>query len=227
MTVEMVRVNIRGLDWWVRPGTSDEAVIKECAGYASRVTFTLGDVWLDGGGNVGGFSGLFHPMVDRIVCVEPEPGNLEVLHANLELHGAKNVTVVPAAIVGDDRPSVTLYLNQQTNKGSHSEHVRRGRVPMEVAAINIDALMQRHRFNKMKLDVEGAEVGILRGMGTLSHIKEMVMEYHFAALKDRDQTMYAEVLNILQGSGLEVAGPAPMEKPKNWHTLVSARRPHA
>lgn len=204
-----------------RPGTLDAAILVEVKrAYLSRVTPAPDDVWLDAGAHVGYATLALAPLVQRVVAYEPDPGNAAILKQNVAALG--NVTVVQAALVGNGDATRTLHVNRLANTGSHSFHVTRGRVPVVVKAANVARAMTRHGVNAVKMDVEGAEAELVPAIDW-SGVREVVLEFHFNALKDARHGFraYEHVLSVLRGAFPRVEAPDPGRK---WHTIVHATR---
>ncbi len=225
---KLKKVEIDDLKWWVRKDTLDEYVIKEARAYGKRVEFRSKDVWLDAGANIGAFACRAAKKVSQVIAIEPAPDNLEVLEANIELQGLDNIVVIPKALVGDDSKRVDLYLNQAKNPGSHSQFVQRGREVIHVPAININKVIRKYDITKFKMDVEGAEYSLIMGIKTelWSELSEFVLEYHFAALKDKDHKMFKKLMSKLTKEGFNFNGHGPKwnDGMKNWHTLLDGAK---
>jgi FkbM family methyltransferase len=113
----------------------------------------------------------------RIVAVEAEPGAYERLRANTgHLH---RVTAVHAAIADHDGQAVIFSGDESWGASTirapeHSaEHV--------VPAMTLDRLAEVHRLDRidlLKMDVEGAEVPILRSAQALRRAGTVIFEFH-------------------------------------------------
>jgi len=181
-----------------------------------------GDVWLDAGANIGAFSVLASKVASRVVAVEPEPSNFDILEKNLKLNGCTNVTTIQAALVPDDTESVTLYQNITGNTGSHSLFVKRGRPSLEVAAVNAAALVEAHGVDCVKADIEGAEREIVPTL-PLDSLKALVMEYHFNACRDKDHSGYHNLVALLSKSFPNMRyNPDPSFT--SWYALIHCWR---
>jgi FkbM family methyltransferase len=154
-------------------------------------------VWLDGGLNIGAFSVYAAELCERVVAIEPSEGNVSVAERNLEVNGITNVTVLTAALVGDDRSEVLLYLNTGKGKTLHTTVRRKTRPAVRVPAVNINDAISDYGITKLKLDVEGEEVGIIQGLtdDSLDQIDEIIMEWHpYLGGLNRSQQVYDECI---------------------------------
>jgi FkbM family methyltransferase len=131
-----------------------------------------GDEVLDVGANIGVYTLLMAGAVGkgRVIAVEPDPTNLELLRANVALNRCTNVTVVPCALGGETR-QVGLRQDPE-NRGALSvtQAGRAGtvRVAMRRARDLLRELRARPRV--MKVDVEGAEPDVLAGFDELPEV---------------------------------------------------------
>ena len=102
----------------------------------------------------------------RVYAFEPAPDNLSYLRRNVAQNAAANVVVVPAA-AGARRATRTLYLVEEgdmhslfpNNPFSHAVGT------VEVEQVALDDVVSS--LDVAKIDVEGAEIEALRGMGRI------------------------------------------------------------
>ncbi|MDA8393056.1 MAG: FkbM family methyltransferase [Actinomycetota bacterium] len=155
---------------------------------------------VDVGANVGFFSwrvAASHPGA-RVVAFEPQGENFDRLRQLFEDVGIEGETVDAAC--GDHEGSATLYLrNSFTHTVEPSMHPDMDSGSDSVKMVTLDGHMAGRRWGEpvalMKIDVEGAEVQVLRGAGeTLSRTANVVLEYH------SDQSL-RECSAILTASG--------------------------
>lgn len=217
--------SVDGYKFHVRPDTLDEWIIKESfvsKVYLNKIQLTKQDRWLDVGAHIGSFSVSVAEHVDAVIAFEPEPENFALLESNIFLNRAINVFPWNTAIVGDDRHVVYLYKNLKKNTGSHSFFVQRGREQLQVPCLNINHILVESAIDKIKIDAEGAEYEILKGIKLWDKIKELIFEFDFQKLKDVDHSKYFEILQLLTSKGFEVR--ALQNPTKHWHTIVYAKR---
>jgi FkbM family methyltransferase len=240
MTATMERIEIDGLTFDIRVGTSDEKAIREVVqrrGYG-RYKFTPapGEFWLDLGANVGAFS-VWAASQDRSIklhAYEPDPDMCELIHHNLKLNRLhKQVDVIQAAVVADRRRTVTLHCN--TARGNvwrnSIEREWRGGEDITVPAINIKKVIADSAYHAsrgagtfMKMDVEGTEMPLLEWLiahpNELQMIDGMVFEWSFDV--DRSIPRFQSVIAGLgQHFGTiknaQLPDDAPAEWPAQWN----------
>jgi FkbM family methyltransferase len=156
---------------------------------------TLGpdDVFIDVGAHVGYFTLLASRRVGpggSVLAIEPNPFALEQLRQNVERNGLQNVLIERAAC-GDSRYMAKLYLHTESNSSMASLYAGSvaGSTAVEVPCTPLDDLCRDRgvrRVRLVKVDVEGAEPAVLRGMERI--MREMgpaiVLELHPELLKD-------------------------------------------
>ncbi len=98
----------------------------------------------------------------RVIAFEPDPLNRSLLLRNLERHGVSNVTVVDAAVA--DTAGFAAFLAEGTigsNLATISSRATVG-TTIQVRTMTLaDAFSQYGRPDLCKIDIEGAEVGVL------------------------------------------------------------------
>jgi FkbM family methyltransferase len=129
-----------------------------------------GDVVVDVGANIGYFTCLASQAVGgegHVVAFEPVPAILTALRANIDRNGISNVDVLPY-IAADESGEAPMFQAGEHNLGRSSTDASEGFEPvgsvkMVKAADVIDpALWSRIRV--IKIDVEGDELRVLRGL---------------------------------------------------------------
>ena len=128
-----------------------------------------GDVVIDAGANIGYFSILAAACVGaagRVLAFEPEPCNCRLLRANCVLNGVDSRVQLFEMALAERDGAGTLYLHPD-NLGDHCIYAggaRHRAVPIVCRAGA--PLLQPHypRINFLKLDTQGAEAAVLRGL---------------------------------------------------------------
>jgi FkbM family methyltransferase len=136
-------------------------------------------LFIDIGANVGVWTvalAAAHPKA-AVYCFEPTPGIFDVLRNNVALNRLRNVTAAQLAVsesagvlLFQTTGENTSYLNRLTPRKESAEDLHRGRFTnartIEVKSIRLDDFCQDRgidRIGFLKIDVEGAEVSVLRG----------------------------------------------------------------
>jgi FkbM family methyltransferase len=122
-----------------------------------------GSVLYDIGANIGFFTLIAARMVGargHVFAFEPQPRARQMLERNIAHNGFENVSVIPHA-VGASRGRAHLAVNSAL--GHATAHFADDGHPVEVVAID-DVVAGLRPPDVVKIDVEGAEVEVLRGL---------------------------------------------------------------
>jgi FkbM family methyltransferase len=154
---------------------------------AARENLREGDVAVDVGANVGVLTFLAASIVGatgRVIAVEPNPDNLQLLYRGIVHNGFSNVEVLPHA-ASDARTVFSL------TGGTSNTHVIGARAPEEggyfVQSIVLDdALGDLARLDFVKMDIEGHEPQALAGFARLitRHRPVLLVEFNPRCLVD-------------------------------------------
>ncbi len=144
--------------------------------YEARLLQTAlepGDCFWDVGANIGYFTLLAATVVGPRGCVVAfEPGRRAflALQENIALNHCHQITAVPLA-AADQEGSARLYLDgDQADTGANLFQGGERRDWEEVHTIPLDTFLRQHAApppHFLKIDVEGAELAVLRGAETI------------------------------------------------------------
>jgi FkbM family methyltransferase len=140
---------------------------------------------IDVGANVGYMALLAAKTVGAggtVIAIEPDPGNAELLTANVERNGYRNVLIQRCA-VGSEPGTAQLYRsawnmgNHRLNPGAGGQAIAHEAIAVPVRTV--DAIVADNRLSRVdviKMDVEGYEPGVLGGMtSTLARFKPVIL----------------------------------------------------
>lgn len=155
-----------------------------------------GDTVFDIGANEGVMSSCAAGLVGPsgcVVAVEPQRRLLDILEINLALNSSGKYHIVHGAISDrdGDKVSISMYPMSMTHHVSIIRHYRWGGKPEEVSTFTVPGIAKSlgiDRINLVKVDVEGYEPEVVRGMYPLlesRRIDTMLIEYHAPILKAR------------------------------------------
>lgn len=175
--------------YWYREETFDRDSVKECLENYAAVRCE-GHVVLDFGANVGGFSRMaVEQGAKKVVSIEPCPFNFDMLERNSP--GSLNLN---AAVTGDGSTEVSfIYTRSKRNSVSSSTVTRMNSsdVELKVKAVDFKTLLDEHQPGILKVDIEGAEYGILDSIDRIPDcVVQAAFEFHrsaepFASYPDR------------------------------------------
>ena len=176
--MKLVQETISGIRFYYRPGFSDLKTFEEVIGrktYLKRgLKIGAGEKWMDCGGNVGAFALLACKLGAEVTVYEPDPFNVDMIKRNLKLNGFE-ATVKQAALVHDDRKSVTLFIGNNSQVWRNSIVRKWNDKGIKVPCLNFDD--EAKGFDACKMDIEGAEMPILEN--TAATFKKLVYEWSF------------------------------------------------
>jgi len=131
-----------------------------------RTHISEGMIILDVGAHTGYYSRLFSSLVGthgRVYSFEPDPWSFEVLRNYT--HHRENIQRVPSA-VGDTTQQSTFFPNTRNRANSSLFPGLFSEAPIVVEMTSIDSFCEKQSIPKIdaiKIDVEGAEISVLRG----------------------------------------------------------------
>ena len=184
----------------VRTRTTDLPVLEKIVLYREyEMPFDLVPrTIIDAGANIGAASLYFthrYPQA-RIVAVEPEASNYEVLTANCRAHPA--IIPVQGAVWNRD---THLVIGEQ-DAGKWAFTVKESDVPTadSIRAFTIPDLMRAHDFpvvDLLKLDIEGAEREVFDpgALDWLDNVRVIAIELHDAIKPGSSDAFYARLSN--------------------------------
>lgn len=148
-----------------------------------------GDVFIDVGAHVGKYTLQVARIVEDdglVIAIEPHPENYQALLKGIQLNGFKNIIALNVA-AWNKECKIKLFIHDAAVH--HSTKIDLGLGQIEVQARTIDQVIDEldvKRVNWVKIDVEGAEVEVLRGLKkTLaSHNPRLIIEVQRKNLKN-------------------------------------------
>lgn len=166
--------------YWYRDDTFDRDSVKQCLENYAAIK-CAGEVVLDFGANVGGFSRMaVEQGAKQVVSIEPCPFNFDMLEKNSP--GSLNLN---AAVTGDGSTEVDFtYTISKRNSVSSStvQRMNSSDVGIKVKALDFKALLDKYQPGVLKVDIEGAEYGILDSIEKIPDcVKVSAFEFHRGA----------------------------------------------
>lgn len=174
---------------------------------------TKGDVVIDIGANIGYYSLILAKIVGdkgKVFAFEPAPDNFSLLKKNIEINDYKNVVLENLAI-SDKNGNIELYLSQES-MGWHRIYPSKycGENHVKVKMVTLDDYFKeislKDKISFVKMDVEGAELGVLRGMTSiLKNNKRLTLLLEFVPHYIREfGSNPKELLDILKEQRFEI-----------------------
>jgi len=169
----------------------------------------LGDTAVDVGANVGFLAREFASLVGRqgrVFAFEPDPSTFECLAFNTRKFPQVQLSELA---LSDRNESTTLYLHPISGMSNSLVNAWENARPLEVRTSTFDAWVaatQPGDISLVKIDVEGAEAHVLRGMaGTLAEQPDLQIIMEFCPKNLGRKQAEEEIFSILHGCGHRVS----------------------
>ena len=178
--------------------------------YETRLALGLarpGDVAVDVGAMIGYYTMIFAHRVGstgRVYAFEPDPENFALLQENIRMNEYEHVSA-RQAIVGDETGRAKFFPAPQEYKGDARAYAHGDRGGIEVDVVRLDDVVEGP-VDLVKVDVQGYEAHVLRGMGALierSPQLTMLFEFTPVSLKEAGSDP-KQVLDDLRGHGFRL-----------------------
>ena len=187
-----------------------------------------GDIVVDVGAHIGLYSLIAAKRVGpggKVIAIEPDPENFKILRKNILLNRSKNIEALECAAYSA-REKLKLFLPELEQGRTIFNTVMqdRGKTSinfLEVEANTLDNILESKNItevNWIKIDVEGAELEVLKGaVNTLSSNKDttFVIEIHGSEI-------YRELLGYLKTYNLTIMFEKSNEK-GDWRHVIAKK----
>jgi FkbM family methyltransferase len=177
------KINFPGIRYpfRLRPDTSDIPTFYQVFLYREYdINFGNPEVIIDGGANIGLFAILMKNKFPeaRIICVEPDPENFELLKENLQYYDGIHVEQQ-----GIWDKETRLFIHDKFNEGKWGMVVEESVELGTINAISISGIMDKYGFDQIdlvKLDIETSEKQVFSAnfMSWLPKVNMLIVELH-------------------------------------------------
>jgi len=176
------------------PDEPEDAILGELVGQ--------GDWVLDIGANIGHYTKRFSDLVGlagRVIAIEPVPATFSLLCRNVNCFRYSNVTLLNfAGSDADGEVNFRVPLLDSGLKNYYMAQIVTGTGELRTLALPIDSLKISHSVALAKIDVEGHEFAVLKGMSNIIR-----RDYPVLIVETRSE----DVIDHLEGMGY------------SWHRL--------
>lgn len=187
----------------------DEIFVDKMYRSVESIIPTLASPILDIGAHIGLFS-IYASALNskvKIIALEPEPTNFELMKENLKANHCQNITAKNLALIPEDNSEkeIKLFLSDDShnhttlppnplNKSLLDKYIT-------VPATNLTKLIEKNKISLLKIDIEGAEYNIIKSFdkSIFKTIQYIALEYHEFGNKRR-----ADLENIIRQNGFSV-----------------------
>lgn len=166
------------------------------------------DIFYDIGANIGIYAMFAADKIGsgNVVAVEPHPINVQRLHSNAKLNSFNNITILDYAFFDSDKIQSIREINEEAGEGKH--HIHTGSGTIDVNVDRGDKVISECNLESptvMKIDVEGTEYRVLKGMKDSIFSEKCRLIY--IELHHNKMIMYGdrveEIFNILENAGFD------------------------
>ena len=171
-------------------------------------------VFYDVGANVGYYTLLAAKRLGKdgfVYAFEPDSNNRKKLQANIELNKFKNVIIVPNIVSSENDGTLKLYISDKKNRGMSSTEKpdNFSGITENIKTISIDEFSKKVKYpDLIKIDVEGAEYSVLKGMKEIMKKKkpDILIEVKDETLYNQNvsRKMLAELIRKMEYSFYEI-----------------------
>jgi FkbM family methyltransferase len=187
-----------------------------------------GDIVVDVGAHAGHYTLISSKRVGqngKVIAIEADPTNFEILNRNIQLNGLTNVIPLNYAAYSK-QTKLKLYLPVEESGFSIYNTIMVNRAKpeekfIEVNANTLDYLLQQNGIryaNWIKIDVEGAEFEVLKGtINILSNSKNIVL---FVEIHGLDN--YRPVIEFLNISNFKIEFERSNEN-GDWRHIIARK----
>ena len=145
----------------------------------------MGNIVVDVGANIGLHTLNMAKIVGntgQVFAFEPDPSNFEILKKNVKINNYKNIILEQKA-VGDKHGRTTLYQSDHPGKHRIFPQTEQAKSQVQVELTNLDNYFDSDMIDKInfiKIDVEGLEFSVLKGMkNILKNSKKIKILFEF------------------------------------------------
>jgi len=161
-----------------------------------------GNTIIDAGANIGVFSMMASILVGKtgkVISIEPDPENINILQKNIQLNQLDNVVIVPKALYSESGKILKFYQDGVMSKIIINT-LQNEYKSTEVDTITLNEIIEKFDLkpNALKMDIEGAEkFALLKADKVMKEINYFEGEIH--SQEDYKVLMsYSDIFNFKQ-----------------------------
>jgi FkbM family methyltransferase len=159
--------------------------------------------FMDIGANIGLYSILLSDLAKNIIAIEPLPDNVERIKRNIHLNQIDNVKIYSLAL-SDTIINQQLFYSTKDSAFASIKFIANAR-QIKIQISTLDAIWHELNYpiiSVLKLDVEGAEIQVLKGgIKCITHCKPVML------IEANTQQDYQQLLQLLTPLGYDHSQP--------------------
>ena len=175
-------------------------------------------VFVDVGANIGQYTLLASPFVRQVIAFEPNPATYALLEGNVRRNRLRNVSLYQAAVSSSDGEAFIFDSDPGNHGGASMQGAEGGK---RITTRALDSVLDERACKEgrlfLKVDVEGAELDVLRGAAPLIEMcKPTILVEVLETNQNRFGRTGADILDALRDHGysfqsVSEAGLAPYD----------------
>lgn len=188
------------------------------------MTFEKDDVVLDLGANIGCFTLSVFNRVKKVIAVEPEEHNCDIMRMNIKENNIKNCKLYQAAVVGNKDKTRELFCGWCA--GMYSLHTNNhNRVSVTVECVNIQDLIDKYNPTKIKFDIKGSEIECVHAIKDWGRVNQVAFDYCFDINGDLNNQYekFNEFKKKLKHDGFDIT-PMERDMKSNWNLVFTINK---
>ena len=165
-----------------------------------KKSLTPSSTFIDIGANIGKYTIIAGRSISKskgsgkVIAIEPESYNYSALLKNISLNNLNNVIPVNCACFSSNK-NLKFYV-ERSGSGFNSIYKKANFNEVVVKGFMLDTILAKHKIKKVdliKLDVEGAEIEVLKGAkNVLKHSHPMIV---FECWENKELSEITKILN--------------------------------
>ena len=184
-------------------------------------------VCLDIGANIGYYTILMAKLGKEVTAFEPEPSNLGMVRLNIKINNLWDKCYFTDTIASDFIGESDLYLCDASHGMHRTFKSKFGDIKIKVDSTTVDSIVKDYGLDVdfIKIDVEGSEYQVLRGMvETIDECNPtMLIEFHPPTLEESG-TYPRDVYSFLKWRGYKITLVHPYTEITNYEQLDKLTR---
>lgn len=128
-----------------------------------------GQTVVDIGAHIGYYSLIFAKLVGPsgiVYAFEPDPTNFSILQKNIKLNGYNNIVPINKAVT-EKSGALNLYVSDGSAGDHKIYNSDENRKTLQIDGVALDDFFKDKKVDFIKMDIQGAEGGALKGMASL------------------------------------------------------------